>query len=129
MFSNDKVTKYFLLVYFGSNETFTKFPIFDQNHGLTPLQKCQFCGFLKPMFSLSRKASLLWKTSKIAFSRVIFTIYYMGIQRVRRGYRGLQGGQGVTSGYRGLQRIIQTLFLTRTFPDTFFWSILHKNQS
>ena len=76
------------------------------------LQKCQFCGFLKPMFSLSRKACLLYKMSKIVFSRFIFTIYYMGnrgggrgLQGVTRDDRGLQGGykglQGVTRGHRG----------------------------
>ena len=117
------------------------------------LKKCQFCGFLKPMFSLIRKASLLYKTSQIVASPFIFTIYDMGIQGVTRGYRGLQGVprsdrglqgvtgdykglqgvtggykglQGVTRGYRGLQRIIETFFLTRTFTDTFSWSILHK---
>ena len=101
------------------------------------MQKCQFCGFLKPMFSLFRKACLLYKTSKIVFSRFIFTIYDMAIQGVTGGYNGLQGltggykglrgvtggykwWQGVTSGdkgwqglarrYRGLQRIIQTFF-------------------
>ena len=67
------------------------------------LEKCQFCGFLKPMFSLFRKACLLYKTSKIVFSRFIFTIYDMGIQGVTRGYRGLQG---VRKSYRGLQRVI-----------------------
>ena len=30
--------------------------------------------------------------------------------------------QGVTKDYRNF-------FLTRTFPDTFSWSILHENQS
>ena len=53
----------------------------------------------------------------------------MGIQGVTRGYRGLQG---VTVGYKGLQGVTEdyrNFFLTRTFPDTFFWSILHKNQS
>ena len=62
-----------------------------------------------------------------------------GLQRVRRGYRGLQG---VTKGYKGLQGVTgsdkglqgvtkdyRIFFLTRTFPDTFSWSILHKNQS
>ena len=92
-----------------------KSQIFDQNDGLTPLEICQFCGFLKPMFSLFRKACLLYKTSKIVCSQFIFTIYDMGIkggskglQRVTRGYRGLQavtggdkGLQGVTRGYRG----------------------------
>ena len=66
------------------------------------MQKCQFCGFLKPMFLLFRKACLEGKTSKIAFSRFIFTIYDMGIQGVTRGYKGLQG---VTRGYKGLQRV------------------------
>ena len=45
---------------------------------------------------------MLDKTSKIVFSRFIFTIYDMGIQGVTRGYRRLQG---VTRGYRGLQGV------------------------
>ena len=104
-----------------------------------PSQKCQFCGFLKPMFLLLRKECLLDRTSKKVFSRFLFTIYDMGIQGVTRGYRGLQGVtkgynaiQGVTGGDRGLQGVTndyRNFFLTRTFPDTFSWSILHKNQS
>ena len=66
-----------------------------------PLEKCQFCGFLKPMFSLSSKACLLNKRSKIV-SRFIFTIYYMGIQGVTWSYKGYQG---VTGGYKGLQEV------------------------
>ena len=54
------------------------------------------------MFLLFRKACLLDKTSKIVFSRFIFTIYDMGIQGVTRGYKGLQG---VTKGYKGLQGV------------------------
>ena len=42
-----------------------------------------------------------------------------GLQQVTGGDKGLQG---VTKDYRNF-------FLTRTFPDTFFWFILHKNQS
>ena len=73
----------------------------------------------------------------------------MGIQGVTRGYRGLQGVtggykglQGVTGGYKRLQGVTaadkglqgvskdyRNFFLTRTFPDTFSWSILHKNQT
>ena len=74
----------------------------------------------------------------------------MGIQGVTRGYRGLQGVtkgykglQGVTKGYKGLQGVTggdkglqgvrkdyRNFFLKlETFPDTFSWSILHKNQS
>ena len=54
------------------------------------------------MFSMSRKACLLYKTSKIVFSRFIFAIYDIGIQGVIRGYWGLQG---VTKGYKGLQGV------------------------
>ena len=91
------------------------------------------------MFLLFRKACLLYKTSKIVFSRFIFTVYDMGIKGVTRGYRGLQG---VTGGYKELQRVTggdkglqgvtrdyRNFFITRTFPDFFSWSILHKNQS
>ena len=63
---------------------------------------------------------------------------YRGLQGVTRGYRGLQGVtggykglQGVTGGDMGLQGVTKdysNFFLTRTFPDTFSWSILHKNQ-
>ena len=65
-----------------------------------------------------------------------------GLQGVTRGYKGLQrvtgaykGLQGVTRGYRGLQgnagsyKGLWKLFLTRTFPDTFSWCVLHKNES
>ena len=57
----------------------------------------------------------------------------MGIQGVTKGCRGLQG---VTGGYKGLQGVTggykgdyTNFFLTRTLPNTFSWSILHKNQS
>ena len=107
--------------------------------------------FMKPMFLLFRKACLLYKTWKIVFSRFIFTISDMRIKGVTRGYRELQGIttgsrglQGVTKGtggYKGLQGVTgrdkalqgvtkddRTFFLSRTFPDTFSWSILRKNQ-
>ena len=57
------------------------------------------------MFSLLRKACLLYKTSKIVFSPFIFAIYDMGIQGVtgvRSRYKGLQG---VTRGYKALQGV------------------------
>ena len=52
-------------------------------------------------FRCSERLVLLYKTSKIVFWRFIFTIYDMGIDRVTRGYRELQG---VTWGYKELQR-------------------------
>ena len=101
------------------------------------------------MFSLFRKASLLYKTSKLVYARFIFTIYDMGIYGVTRRYSGSQGVtgghkglQGVTGGYkkfqgmtggdkglRGVTKVCRNFFLRRTLTDTFSWSILHKNQS
>ena len=64
---------------------------------------------------------------------------YRGLQGVTGGYKGLQGVtggykglQGVTRGDRGLQGVTKDYrnsFLIRTFPDTFFWSIFHKNSN
>ena len=51
------------------------------------------------------------------------------MRAVTKGYKGLQG---VTKGDKALQgftKDYRNFFLTRTFPDTFSWSILHKNQS
>ena len=94
------------------------------------------------MFSLLRKACLLYRTSKIVFSPFIFAIYdiwikgvtgaYEGLQGVTRGYKGLQGLQGVTLGDKGwhwVKRDYTNFFRTRTLSDSFSWSILHKNQS
>ena len=89
-----------------------KLQLSDQNHGLSPLQKCKFFGCLKPMFWLFTKACLVSKTFKIVFLRFIFTIYDMGIQGVTRNYRWLQGVtrgdkrlQRVTWGYKGVQAV------------------------
>ena len=57
------------------------------------------------MFSLFRKACLLYKKSKIVFSRFIFTIYDMRIQGVTGGYRGYRELQGVTGGDKGLHGV------------------------
>ena len=49
-----------------------------------------------------------------------------GLQEVTKSYKGLQG---VTRSEMGLQRVTKdyrNFFLTRTFPDTFSWSFLHK---
>ena len=57
---------------------------------------------------------------------------YKGLQGVTRGYRGLQGvtrGDRGDKGLQGVRKDYTNFFLTRTFPDTFSWSILHKNQS
>ena len=54
---------------------------------------------------------------------------YNGLQGVRGDYKGLQG---VTGGYKGSQGVTNddtNICLSRTLPDAFSWSILHKNQS
>ena len=74
-----------------------------------------FFGFLKPMFSLFRKACLIYETLIIVFSQFIFAFYNMRIQGITMGYwelQGVTGGfkglQGVTRGYKGLQRVTRS---------------------
>ena len=54
---------------------------------------------------------------------------YKGLQGVTGGYKGLQGVTGGDKGLQGATKDYRNFFLTRTFPGTFSWSILHKNQS
>ena len=54
---------------------------------------------------------------------------YKGLQGVTRGYRGLQGVTGGDKGLQGVTKDYTNFSLTRTFPHTLSWSILHKNQS
>ena len=54
---------------------------------------------------------------------------YKGLQGVTRAYKGLQWVTGGDKGLQGVTKDYRNFFLTRTFPDTFSWSILHKNQS
>ena len=62
------------------------------------------------------------------FSRSM-TWEYMGLPGVTGGYKGLQGVKRGDKGLEGVTKDYRNLFVTRTFPDTFYWSILHKNQS
>ena len=52
-----------------------------------------------------------------------------GLQGVEDVYKGLQGVTGGDKGLQGVTKDYRNFFLTRTFPDTFCWSILHKNQT
>ena len=54
---------------------------------------------------------------------------YRGLQGVTKGYKGLQGVTGGDKGLQGVTKDYRNFFLTRTFPDTFPFSILHKNLS
>ena len=51
-----------------------KFEIFDQTHGLTPLEKYKFCDFFISMFSQSTQASFYPRTSSNTFSQPILAI-------------------------------------------------------
>ena len=53
----------------------------------------------------------------------------MGLQGVTGGYKGLQEATVGDEGLKGVTKDYRNFPLTRTFPDTFSWSILHKNQS
>ena len=82
--------------------------LFDQNHGLSRLQKCQFCGFLKPMFFCSERLVCYIKRRKSFFHDLFsrsMSWEYSGLQGVTGGYKGVTRGysqlQGVTRGDRG----------------------------
>ena len=57
------------------------------------------------------------------------TFGYKGLQGVTGGYKKLQGVRGGDKGLHWVTKDYRNFFLTITFPDTFSWSILHKNQS
>ena len=79
----------------------------------------------KSFFSDLFSRSMTWEYTGLQ----VITGGYKGLQGVTGGYKGLEG---VTRGDKGLQGVAKdytNFFLTRTIPDTFSWSILHKNQS
>ena len=80
-----------------------KVELFDQNHGLTPLEKCQFCAFLHRRFRFSERLVCYRKRRKSFF----LDLFAGFMTWEYTCYRGLQG---VTRGYRGLKRIIETFF-------------------
>ena len=45
-FSFQNIVKDIFLAYIGKKKKLEKWPFLDQNHELTPLQKCQFLNFL-----------------------------------------------------------------------------------
>ena len=54
---------------------------------------------------------------------------YKWLQGVTRGYRELPGVTLDDKGWHWVTRDYTDFLRTRTLPDTFSWSILHKNQS
>ena len=102
-------------------------------------------GFGNECFSCSESLVCYIKRRKSFFHDLFsrfMTWEYRGLQGVKGSYKGYKVLQGVTRAYKGLQGVTaddkglqgvtkdyRNFFLTRTFPDTFSWSILHKNQS
>ena len=118
----------------------TKFPIFWSNPLTNPFGKIPILW----VFCFRCSERLVWyiKRQKSFFHDLFsrsMTWEYRGLHGVSRGYRWLQGVtmgdkglQGVTRGdnwWQGVRKDYKIFFLFRTFPYTFFWSILHKNQS
>ena len=56
VFSCQNIVKDIFLAYVASKEKVEKWPFLDKNHGLTPLEKCQFFDFLNFLFLKRRKA-------------------------------------------------------------------------
>ena len=49
-FSIYNISEHYFSAYFAQKQTMEKILIFDQNHGLTPLQKFEFCHFFENKF-------------------------------------------------------------------------------
>ena len=56
VFSIQNIVKDIFLAYFAEKKKLEKWPFLDQNHGLTPQEKCQFFDFLDLLFLQPRKA-------------------------------------------------------------------------
>ena len=67
-FSFQNIAKKFFLAYIAFKKKQEKWPFLDQNHGLTPLKKCQFFNFLNFFFLQRRKAFLRSRISQKTFS-------------------------------------------------------------
>ena len=110
-----------------------KIKLFDQHHGLTPLEKCQFCAFLHRRFGFSERLVCYIKRRK-SFFLDLFSGFmtweyrgYTGLQGVTGGDKGLQGVtrgykglQGITKGYTGLQGVTRGLIGLQRIIETFF---------
>ena len=56
VFSFQNILKDIFLAYIAERKKLEKWPFLDQNHGSTPLEKCQFLDFLKFLFLQPKKA-------------------------------------------------------------------------
>ena len=68
VFSLQNIVNDIFLAYIALKKNLAKWPFLDQNHGLTPLEKCQIFHFLNFLFLQPRKAFLRSRTSLRIFS-------------------------------------------------------------
>ena len=68
IFSFQNIVKHIFLAYIALNKKLEKWPFLDQNHGLTPLKKCQFLEFLNFSFLYPRKAFFRSRGSQKTFT-------------------------------------------------------------
>ena len=71
LFLCQNIVKDIFLAYIASKEKVEKWPFLDQNHGLTPLEKCQFFDFLNFLFLQPRKGFFRSRISEKTFSQLI----------------------------------------------------------
>ena len=67
IFSFQNIIEYIFLVYIASKKKFQQWPFLNQNHGLTPLEKCQFFDFLNFLFLQPKKAFFPSRISQNTF--------------------------------------------------------------
>ena len=68
VFSFQNIIKDIFLAYIGQKKKLEKWPFLHQNHGLTPLEKCQFFDFLNFLFLQPRKQFFCSRISSKTFS-------------------------------------------------------------
>ena len=111
----------------------TKFPTFWSNPWTNPFGKMPILWVVETdVFVVEKGLFAIWNVEKPFFEHLFLrsmTWEYRGLQEVTGGYKGLQGITRGKRGWQGVTKDYRNFFLTRTFPDTFSWSILHKNQS
>ena len=71
VFSFQNIVKDIFLAYIALKKKWEKWPFLDKNHGLTPLEKCQFFDFLNFLFLQPRKAFFRSRISQKTFSLAI----------------------------------------------------------
>ena len=68
VFSFQNIVKHFFVPYIAKKQNMEKWPILDQKHGLTPLQKSQFYHFLSLLSLWPRKPFFRSRISQNTFS-------------------------------------------------------------